>query len=215
MRMKRWFILGMLISVVWTTPVAAQQPAKTQGPQAKALGGRAGGGKPAKAPPSTAPSEYVIGPEDMLDISVWEEPRFSRAVPVRPDGKISLPLLNDIQAAGLTPEHLAASIAEMLKKYVSQPQVTVTVTAVNSQRVYIMGQVNRPGAMNLLPDMTVLQALASAGGFTQFANEKGIYILRVEDGKPTHYPFNYKETIRGSSMKQNIILKPGDTIVIP
>jgi polysaccharide export outer membrane protein len=127
---------------------------------------------------------------------------------------ISLPLLNDVQAAGLTPMQLAASISDKLKKYVSDPRVTVVVTAMNSQRIYMLGEVTHTGAMPLIPNMTVLQALASAG-FTQFANTKGIYILRTENGKQQKIPFNYKQVIKGESMEQNIPLKPGDTIVVP
>src|SRR5712692_5751716 len=121
---------------------------------------------------------YVIGAEDMLDISVWKEPDVSRAVPVRPDGKISLPLRHDIQAAGLTPMQLQARITESLKKYITDPQVTVIVTAVNSRRIYILGEVVRTGAFPLLMNMTVLQALSAAGGFGQFADQRKIYVLR-------------------------------------
>jgi polysaccharide export outer membrane protein len=160
------------------------------------------------------PASYVIGPEDMLHINVWKEPDLTETLPVRSDGKISMPLLNDVQAAGLTPSQLADSITEKLKKYLSDPRVTVVVTGMNSQKVYVMGEVNHTGAMTLTPNMTVLQALASAG-FTQFANTKGIYVLRTENGKQTKLPFNYKQVIKGESMDQNIALKPGDTIVVP
>ena len=136
--------------------------------------------------------DYKIGPQDMLRIDVWKEPDISRIVPVRPDGKITLPLVNDIQASGLTPTQLAAKIAEGLKKYITSPQVTVGVTEINSRRIFVSGEVARPGAFPLLPNMTVLQALSSAGGFTQFAREKKIYILRMEDGKQVKHPFNYK-----------------------
>jgi polysaccharide export outer membrane protein len=159
-------------------------------------------------------SSYVIGPQDMLDIIVWKEPDVTKVVPVRPDGKISLPLINDVQAAGLTPLELGASLTELLKKYVTQPQVTVIVTQMNSTRIYVMGEVNHPGPMPLLRGLTVLQALASAGGFNQFANQKQIYILRTEGGTSKRYPFNYKNAIRGD-MKQNIMLQSGDTIVVP
>jgi len=158
---------------------------------------------------------YIIGPQDILDIDVWKEPELTRTVPVRPDGKISLPLLNDIQAAGLTPSKLADNITAGLKKYVTDPQVTVIVSAINSQRVYILGEVTRAGAYPLLPDMTVLQALSSAGGFTQFANTKKIYVLRDENGKQQKLPFNYKDVINGKDPQQNITLKAGDTIVVP
>lgn len=160
------------------------------------------------------PNTYVIGAEDALHVSVWKEAELTASVPVRPDGMISLPLLNDVQAAGLTPMQLAASITEKLKKYVSDPRVTVVVTAMNSRRVYILGEVVHTGPMALTPNMTVLQALAQAG-FSQFANTKGIYVLRVENGKQQKLPFNYKQVIKGESMDQNIVLKPGDTVVVP
>jgi polysaccharide export outer membrane protein len=164
---------------------------------------------------ATADPNYVIGAQDVLDINVWKEPDVSRVVPVRPDGKISLPLLNDVQAAGLTPAQLAAQITESLKKYVTSPQVTVIVATINSQRVYILGEVTRPGAFPLLPGMSVLQALSSAGGFTQFAKVKSIFVRRLENGKETKYPFNYREVINGKRPEQDILLKAGDTIVVP
>ncbi|MGA8878442.1 MAG: polysaccharide biosynthesis/export family protein, partial [Candidatus Korobacteraceae bacterium] len=132
----------------------------------------------------------------------------------RPDGKISLPLLNDVAAAGLTPMQLKDSITEKLKKYIADPRVTVVVTAMNSQRFFVTGEVVHSGPMPLLPDMTVLQAL-SAAGFTQFANVKGIYLLRNDNGRQVKLPFNYKEVVRGSHPEQNIKLKPSDTIVVP
>src|SRR6202165_5673500 len=132
-------------------------------------------------PASAAPVGYVIGPEDTLHISVWKEPDLTETLPVRADGMISLPLLNDVQAAGLTPMQLGSSLSEKLKRYVSDPHVTIVVTQMNSQRVYVTGEVLHPGAMNLTPNMTVLQALATSG-FTQFANTKGIYVLRNENG---------------------------------
>ena len=164
---------------------------------------------------ATADPNYVIGAQDVLDINVWKEPDVSRIVPVRPDGKISLPLLNDVQAAGLTPAQLAAQITESLKKYVTNPQVTVIVTTINSQRVYILGEVTRPGAFPLIPGMSVLQALSSAGGFTQFAKVKSIFVRRLENGKETKFPFNYKDVISGKKPEQDILLKAGDTIVVP
>ena len=169
---------------------------------------------PPQQPSPAAGPTYVIGPEDRLFVSVWKEPDLTNTLPVRADGMISLPLLNDVQAAGLTPMQLANSITEKLKKYVSDPHVTVVVTQMNSKRIYAMGEVLKPGPMNLLPDMTVLQAL-SATGFTQFANTKGIYVLRNEGGKQTKIPINYKKLIKGEEMDQNLVLKPGDTIVVP
>jgi len=164
---------------------------------------------------ATDDPNYVIGPQDMLDISVWKEPELSRNVPVRPDGKITLPLLNDVQAAGLTPGQLAAAITEGLKKFETAPQVTVIVATIKSQRFYILGEAGHPGAYDLLPNMTVLQAISSGGGFTLYAKRTKIYVLRQENGKQVKYPFNYKEVLAGKNSEQNIILKAGDTIVVP
>ena len=158
---------------------------------------------------------YKIGPQDLLKIDVWKEDQLTRTVPVRPDGKITLPLLNDVQAAGLTPMELAGVISEQLKKYINNPQVTVSVTEINSRRVYVTGEVSKAGAYALLPRMTVLQALSSSGGFTQFARVKNIYVLRTENGKQVKMPFNYKEAVRGINPEQNIELLPGDVIVVP
>ena len=162
-----------------------------------------------------ADPNYIIGPQDVVDISVWKEPDLSRVVPVRPDGKISLPLLNDVQASGLTPAQLGAQITTNLTKYVTNPQVTVIVSQINSQRIYILGEVSRAGGYTLVPDMNVLQALSNAGGLTAFANSKKIYILRQDNGKQQKIPFNYKEVLSGKDPGQNIALKPGDTIVVP
>lgn len=175
---------------------------------------KAKGGTMEKEPQSAAGPSYVIGADDTLHVSVWKEPDLTATLPVRPDGMISLPLLNDVQAAGLTPMQLAASLTEKLKKYLADPRVTVVVTQINSQRIYITGEVLHTGAVSLLPDMTVLQALASSG-FTQFANTKNIYVLRITNGKQQKYPVNYKQLIKGEDMEQNILLKPGDTIVVP
>lgn len=170
--------------------------------------------KAPSAPASVAGPDYVIGADDMLHISVWKEPDLTESLPVRPDGKISLPLLNDVVAAGLTPTQLADSITSRLKKYISDPRVTVVVTAMNSQKIYVLGEVSHPGSTVLQPNMTVLQALAGAG-FTQFANTKGIYVLRMENGKQQKIPVHYRALIKGESIDQNLILKPGDTIVVP
>jgi polysaccharide export outer membrane protein len=167
------------------------------------------------AVPATTDPTYIIGPQDVLDIDVWHETELTRSVPVRPDGRISLPLVNDVQAAGLTPTQLADQLATKLKQFVTDPQVTVIVTQINSQRVYILGEAARPGAYPLLPGMTVLQALSSAGGFTIFAELKKIYVLRKQGGKQEKFPFNYKEVIAGKNPEQNIELKAGDQIVVP
>jgi polysaccharide export outer membrane protein len=205
--------IWMLLAVVSVaTSAGAQQDASSKQPSQPAVPAMAGDIAKKTA---TADPNYVIGGQDVLDISVWKEPEVSRVVPVRPDGKISLPLLNDVQAAGLTPGALAQQITESLKKYVTNPQVTVIVTTINSQRVYLLGEVSRPGAFPMIPGMTVLQAISSGGGFTQFARTKSIYVLRNENGKQVKYPFNYKEVINGKKPEQDIALKAGDTIVVP
>lgn len=173
-------------------------------------------GKSTSVVATAVPTEaYVIGVEDVLSVSVWKEPEVSGSMPVRPDGKISLPLLNDVQASGLTPIQLADEITVALKKYVESPMVTVTVTAMNSRRIYFTGQIARTGAMPLLKDMTVMEALASAGCCMEFAKVKKIYVLRIEDGRATRHPFNYKDALKGRNTDQNIVLKAGDTIVVP
>lgn len=164
---------------------------------------------------ATADPNFVIGSQDVLDISIWKEPDLSRTVPVRPDGKISLPLLNDVQAAGLTPPQLAAQITTSLNKFVTSPQVTVIVTQINSQRFYLLGEVARPGAYALIPGMTVLQAISNAGGLTLYANSKKVYLLREENGKQQKLPFNYKDVVAGKRTDQNVVLQTGDTIVVP
>jgi polysaccharide export outer membrane protein len=171
--------------------------------------------QPASQVAVAADANYKIGPQDVLRIDVWKENEITRSVPVRPDGKISLPLLNDVQAAGLTAMELANNIREGLKKFITNPQVTVSVTDINSRRVYVTGEVTRPGAYPLLPNMTVLQALTSASGFTQFARTKKIYVLRNEGGKQVKYPFNYNEVVKGKMSEDNIMLQSGDTIVVP
>jgi polysaccharide export outer membrane protein len=204
--MRRYLILCALIAGL-AASAWPQDSSKTNEKSSSA-------GSDSAEPASVTAASYVIGAEDTLHVSVWKEPELTATLPVRPDGKISLPLLNDVQAAGLTPMQLAASITEKLKKYVADPRVTVVVTGMNSQKIYVMGEVLHTGAMPLTPNMTVLQALASAG-FTQFANTKGIYVLRVVNGKQEKMPFNYKEVLKGDHPEQNIILQPGDTIVVP
>lgn len=192
-------------------PLRAQKDAQPrQGPEPRADASENGARKTATDDPN-----YIIGAQDVLDINVWKEPDLSRAVPVRPDGKISMPLLNDVQAAGLTPSQLAAQITTSLNRYLTNPQVTIIISQINSQRIYILGEVGRAGAYTLLPGMTVLQALSNAGGFTPFANSKKIYVLRQENGKQQKLFFNYKDVIEGKQSAQNIELKPADTIVVP
>jgi polysaccharide biosynthesis/export protein len=203
MRALLWIGLGTMMLGAGNTPAqdAGKSPSKPAQPAPQSVG--------------AADSSYKIGPQDVLRIDVWKEAEISRAVPVRPDGKISLPLLNDVQASGLTAMELANNITEGLKKFINNPQVTVSVTEINSRRVYVTGEVSKPGAYPLLPNMTALQAVTSAGGFTQFARTKNIYILRNEGGKQTKYSFNYNDVVKGKRSDENITLQPGDTIVVP
>jgi len=201
--------MNVLSRLVWMLTLsalvtAAQEPAKLA-PSPSAT----------TASQTTTDPSYKIGPQDVLRVDVWKEPDISRTVPVRPDGKISLPLLNDVQAAGLTSMELAAAIREGLTKYITSPQVTVTVTEINSRRFYCMGEVLKQGSYALLPNMTALQAISSCGGFTQFAKLKGIYILRNESGQQKKHPFNYKDVVKGNHPEENIQLQPGDVIVVP
>lgn len=199
--------LLLLVGLIWNA--AAQSTDPTSSPKREASG------KPTASAvtPTTTTQDYHIGPEDVLKIDVWKEPDITRTIPVRPDGKISLPLLNDVQAAGLTAMQLAGSIREGLTKYLNKPEVTVTVTQINSRRVFVNGEVVHSGAIPLLPSMTVLQALSSSGGFTQFAREKAIYILRSENGKQVKLAYNYKDVLKGKA--EDILLQPGDIIVVP
>ena len=167
---------------------------------------------------STKPHDdsFVIGNDDVLAINVWKEPDISRSIPVRSDGKISLPLVGEVQAAGLTPLKLEKDIASKLKSYISEPEVTVMVQQVNSQKFNILGQVTKPGTYVIANSPTVLDAIALAGGFRDFAKQKSIYVLRQNaDGTQTRIPFNYKEVVKGQNAGQNIKVQPRDTIVIP
>jgi polysaccharide export outer membrane protein len=158
-------------------------------------------------------SRYIIGPQDSLQVTVWKEPTLSGTVPVRPDGMISLVLVGDLPAAGMTPMALSADITQRLKKYIQDPVVTVVVLGVESQRIFLVGEVSKVGPLMLTPGMTILQAIVSAGGLTQFANSKHIYVLRKVAGKEEKLPFNYKQALKGDN--QGVPLLPGDTIVVP
>jgi polysaccharide biosynthesis/export protein len=159
-------------------------------------------------------AHYIIGAEDALQVTVWKEPTLSGTFPVRPDGMISMVLVGDLPAAGRTPMQLGDEITVRLKKYLQDPSVTVLVMAVNSQRIYMMGEVGHVGPIALAAGMSPLQAIAAAGGLSPFANSKKIYILRGEAGKQQKIPFNYKQALKGDST-QDIKLQPGDTIVVP
>jgi polysaccharide biosynthesis/export protein len=186
--------------------VAGQAPASQSAAPATASES-----KPAAVVPAVDPKAYVIGPEDVISVNVWREPANSGQFVVRPDGRIAIPLVGEVQAAGLTPERLSAAIAEGLQKVMTHPEVTVGVERVNSKKYYIQGEINRPGAYSLAVPTSVLEALVNAGGFRDFANTKKIIILRGSE----RLKFNYHEVSKGKNMDQNIPLLPGDQIIVP
>jgi polysaccharide biosynthesis/export protein len=161
------------------------------------------------------PRDYVIGSDDVLEIKFWKDDVLSREVIVRPDGKISLQLLNELQAAGLTPEQLRGAIVAEAKSIMEEPSVAVIVKQINSRRVFITGQVEKPGVYPLTSATTVLQLISLAGGLKEFAKEKQIVVMRSEGASPLAYSFNYEEVRKGRKLTQNIALKPGDTVVVP
>jgi polysaccharide export outer membrane protein len=194
-------------------PIAAQSAPQHAPGVPAALGGTAAA-VPVK-PGVTPPADYVIGPDDQLSIVFWRDKDLSADVIVRPDGKISLPLLNDVQAAGMTPEQLRQKVTEDAKKYVADPTATVVVRQINSRKVFITGEVEKPGPYQLTAPTTVLQLISMAGGLKEYANAKKIVVMRVENGRPMGYAFNYKDVMNRKNMKQNIELKPGDTVLVP
>lgn len=210
----RWLVIAVALAVLVS---AAQEPAKPGAstpamPQA---------GKPSQPAPASNNSAvdsqtYVIGESDILDVDVWKEKEVSRTIPVRPDGKISLPLIGEIQASGMTPLQLQKDIAQRLKAFLANPEVTVIVTDPRSHHFNIVGQVAKPGTYPLSQSMTVLDAISLAGGFRDFAKETKIYVLRaMPSGAKARLPFNYKDAIKGKKPQTNVALLPGDTIVVP
>lgn len=183
---------------------------------AVAAGQSAADRKPADPKAPAVTDGYTIGPDDILSVSIWKEPEMSvESVVVRPDGKISLPLLNEMQAADLRPEQLRLQIAEKAKAFVADPTVSVVVREIRSRRAFITGNVTNPGAFQLGTGTTVLQLIALAGGLTEFARKKDIVVTRVDNGRNVVMPFNYAEILRGKSFEQNIVLRPGDTVIVP
>jgi len=158
---------------------------------------------------------YVIGAEDVLYIHVWREEALSKTVPVRMDGNISLPIINEIKAAGLTPLQLKEALTQRLKEFIETPSVSVTVVEANSFKVYVSGAVKTPGVYRLRSETTILQIIPIAGGFTEWANQRKIFIIRRESGKETRITVNYKKLAKGDNSGSNITLKSGDTIIVP
>jgi polysaccharide export outer membrane protein len=169
----------------------------------------------AESASALTPAGYVIGPEDVLTILFWKDKEISGDVIVRPDGKISTPLLNDIQAAGLTPDELRLRLNEEASRYIEDPNATVVVKQINSRKVFITGEVEKPGPYALTGPMTVLQLIANAGGFKEYAKRDGILIMRTEAGRQVQLTFDYMAVVRGRKLQQNVELKPGDTVVVP
>jgi polysaccharide export outer membrane protein len=163
----------------------------------------------------TPPADYVIGADDVLTVVFWRDKDMSSDVVVRPDGKISLPLLNDVQAAGLTPDQLRVQLTEAASKFVEQPTVAIVIREIKSRKVFVTGNVGKPGVYPLSAPTTVLQMLATAGGLLEYAKAKDIRIMRTDNGKTVSLKFNYKDVSQGKSLQQNIFLKPGDTLIIP
>jgi polysaccharide export outer membrane protein len=161
------------------------------------------------------PPDYVIGPDDLLTVVFWRDKDMSSDVTVRPDGKISLPLLNDVQASGLTPDQLRVGLTEAAAKFIEEPTVTIVVREIKSRKVFVTGNVGKPGVYPLSAPTTVLQMLATAGGLLEYAKSKNIRIMRTENGKTVSLKFNYKDVSQGKSLQQNVFLKPGDTLIIP
>ena len=201
--------VALLLALLTSLAVAQDTPAANPAPPAAT-------DTPSPAPATARPDSYIIGAEDVLAIFVWKEPDMSKSVPVRPDGMISLPLIGEVKAAGYTPVQLQGVLADAMKKYVSDPQVTVVVDKIGSLNFNIVGEVGHPGYFPLTRRMTVLDAIAMAGGFKDFAKTKKVYVLRTAaNGTQQRLPFNYKEVIKGKNPQQNIELQPRDTIVVP
>jgi polysaccharide export outer membrane protein len=209
---RRWCACSLLI--LCTAPLAAQTPTPANSASAAATNSTMA----TPAPAVVQPPDYVIGPDDVLSIGFWRDKELSADVFVRPDGKISLPLLNDIQAAGLTPEQLRATVTEAAARVMEDPTVMVMVKQINSRKVYVVGQVSKPGPYALPGPMSVVQLLALAGGLLEYADRENILVIRAArqaDGTPISQRVNYTDLMKGKKLQQNFELKPGDTVMVP
>jgi polysaccharide export outer membrane protein len=205
MKMKNLLIAAFLAPMLFCS--AQDKPSADQ-PTAQDVAKQAHVAEPAMT------DSYVIGLSDVISVSVFKEPNFSSSMFVRPDGMISLPLIGDIRAAGKTPLQLADDISAKLRKFIQDPNVTIVLNAMTSKKVYFIGEVGKTGPIEMTPGMTLLQAIATAGGLSEFANKKKIYILRMEAGRQQKISVQYKQALRGDS-SLNLTLNPGDTIVVP
>jgi polysaccharide export outer membrane protein len=212
--MKSILRLGCGIVALACTSVALAQQAPPLPPTGQTA---AGAPQPpaANAQAVKPPEDYVIGTDDVLTVSFWREKDLSTDVVVRPDGKITLPLINDVYAAGLTPDQLREKVLTEAARYVEDPTPTVVVKTINSRKVFITGEVARPGPYPLTAPTSVLQLIAMAGGLQEFAKKKDIIILRTEAGSQVTFQFDYSSVVKRKKLQQNIFLKPGDTIVVP
>lgn len=209
----RWMVMAM--AVLATLSIAAASQNRTGGSAQKATKVAVPATAPA-APADAVDPSFIIGPSDVLNISVWKEPEISRTVPVRLDGKITLPLAGDIIASGLTTDQLQISIKEKLAPYITDPEVTVIVQEAKSKKVNIFGKVSKPGSYELTKPTTVLDGIAMAGGLSDFAKASKIYVLRTDaNGQTERLKFNYKDVLKGKHPEQNVQLLPHDTIVVP
>lgn len=204
MRLRAGLSFALVLAAAVSASARVQQP--SAGPATPA---------PAAVAVAVVPPGYIIGPEDLLQIVFRNEKEMSADVIVRPDGKISLPMLNDVQAAGLTPEQLRMQLTEAAGKLLNEPAATVVVKEIHSRKVFITGNVAKPGTYPLSGDMNVLQLIALAGGLAEYADAKNIVIMRNEGGQPQSFKFNYKDVVKQKNVQQNILLKPGDTVVVP
>lgn len=207
-------VLTMVLTTTIFSPLAAAAPQKKDEKSQSATSNQVAPEFAAAAKVNA--DDYIIGVDDLLNVNVWKEPEISRSVPVRPDGKITLPLIGDVVASGLTPRQLQANIAKALGAYMSSVDVAVSVQEVRSHKFNIVGEVQKPGAYVLNGSMTVLDAIALAGGLKDFAKGKKIYLLRIKaDGSRDRLAFNYNQVIKGDNLNQNVRLEPRDTIVVP
>jgi polysaccharide biosynthesis/export protein len=204
----RYLLATVVIALTALDPRGAAQG---QGPQATGLAATSSSSPAAGV---VVPPGYVIGPEDILNIVFWREKDWSAEVVVRPDGKISLPVLKDVDASGRTPEELANTVKEAAAKYIRDTDVTVIVKEIHSRKIFVVGEVAKPGSIALGGEMTVLQAIGEAGGLLEHAKRKDIAIVRMESGHERRFSFNYNDVLRGRNLAQNIKLQPGDTILV-
>jgi polysaccharide biosynthesis/export protein len=211
-------VAGVALSGALVIPVSGQTQTPPQQGGTTQPGGAATQQGGAKGAPAAAlpvlPKGYVIGPEDVLSIVLWREKEISSDVIVRPDGMISLPLLRDVQASGYTPEQLAEIIEKAALKFVTDSDTTVIVKQINSRKVFVLGEVAKPGVFPLTTELNVLQLISAVGGLLEFADKGNITIIRNENGQERRYKFNYNEVIDGKKLQQNIMLQPGDTVLV-